>query len=270
MEVMNKPAPSMPFDFSSMILEMRVVTRFARMFRNDPSLNPQGQYIFDSDETVMIEILCGNGHAIDLLRPCMPFHSPSVGNFTQEILLALDESKTVIVNFSSASEKLLRYFAKSICTSLFHEQERKFVSNSLNNQFVQVYFEEAHNIFPPQGSTSLSIYSRFAKEGAKFNIGIVYCTQSPSTVNKDLLAQTENFFIGHLSCSTEAAYLSDVQVAFQKSENHILHNRTPGYMLVLTYSHRYVVPIQAHFYSGEVRMRTDESGGQRARIEGSR
>jgi hypothetical protein len=262
MEVMNKPAPSMPFDFPSMILEMRVVARFARMFRNDPSLNPHGQYIFDSDETVMIEILCGSGHAIDLLRPCMPFHSPSVGNFTQEILLALDESKTVIVNFSSAGEKLLRYFARSICTSLFQEQERKFVTNSLNNQFVQVYFEEAHNIFPPQGSPGLSIYSRFAKEGAKFNIGIVYCTQSPSTVNKDLLAQTENFFIGHLSCSSEAAYLSDVQVAFQGSEKHILHNRTPGYMLVLTYSHRYVVPVQAHFYSGEVRMRTDDSGGR--------
>ena len=269
MEVLNKPAPSMPFDFSSMLLEMRVVTRFARMFRNDPSLNPQGQYIFDSDEKVMIDILCDNGHAIDLLRPCMPFHSPFVGNFTQEILLALDESKTVIINFSSASEKLLRYFARSICTSLFHEQERKFVSNSLNNRFVQVYFEEAHNIFPPQGSPGLSIYSRFAKEGAKFNIGIVYCTQSPSTVNKDLLAQTENFFIGHLSCTSETAYLSDVQVAFQSCEQHILHNRTPGYMLMLTYSHRYVVPVQAHFYSGEVRIRTDDFGGRVLLTEGA-
>jgi hypothetical protein len=269
MEVMNKPAPSIPFDFSSMMLEIRVVARFARMFRNDPSLNPHGQYIFDSDEAVMIDILCGNGHAIDLLRPCMPFHSPLAGNFTQEILVALDESKTVIVNFSSASEKLLRYFARSICTSLFHEQERKFVSNSLNNRFIQVYFEEAHNIFPPQGSPGLSIYSRFAKEGAKFNIGIVYCTQSPSTVNKDLLAQTENFFIGHLSCTSEAAYLSDVQVAFQSCEQHILHNRTQGYMLMLTYSHRYVVPVQAHFYSGEVRIRTDDSGKRVLLTEGA-
>lgn len=260
LEVFNKPAPSVPFDFSSMVLEMRVVARFAHMFRNDPSLNPHGKHIFDSDESVMIEILCGNGHAIDLLRPCMAFHSPVADNFTQEILQALNDSKTVIVNFSSASEKLLRYFARSICTSLFHEQERKFVSNSLNNRYVQVYFEEAHNIFPPQGSTALSIYSRFAKEGAKFNIGIVYCTQSPSTVSKDLLAQTENFFIGHLSCASEAAYLSDVQVAFAGCEAQILRNRTPGYMLVLTFSHRYVVPVQAHLYTGEVRLRTDASG----------
>ena len=260
LEVLNKPAPSVPFDFASMVLEMRVVARFAHMFRNDPSLNPHGQHIFDSDETVMIEILCGNGHAIDLLRPCMPFHSPLADNFTRDILQALDESKTVIINFSSASEKLLRYFARSICTSLFHEQERKFVSNTLNNRYVQVYFEEAHNIFPPQGSTALSIYSRFAKEGAKFNIGIVYCTQSPSTVNKDLLAQTENFFIGHLSCTSETAYLSDVQVAFAGCESQILRSRTPGYMLVLTFSHRYVVPVQAHLYTGEVRLRSDAQG----------
>lgn len=260
LEVLNKPAPSVPFDFASMVLEMRVVARFAHMFGNDPSLNPHGQYIFDSDESVMIDILCGNGHAIDMLRPCMPFHSPLADNFTHDILQALDDSKTVIVNFSSASEKLLRYFARSICTSLFHAQERKFVSNSLNNRYVQVYFEEAHNIFPPQGSTALSIYSRFAKEGAKFNIGIVYCTQSPSTVNKDLLAQTENFFIGHLSCVSETAYLSDVQVAFAGCEPQILRSRTPGYMLVLTFSHRYVVPVQAHLYNGEVRLRSDAHG----------
>ncbi len=254
MEVMNKPAPSTPFDFASMILEMRTVARFAHMFQNDPCLNPHGQYVFDSDEQVMIGLLTGNGQALDLLRPCIYFHSPRASHFTTDILQALADSKTVIVNLSSASEKILRYFAHSICTSIFHEQERKFVSNSLNDQYVQVYFEEAHNIFPPAGSSALSIYSRFAKEGAKFNIGIVYSTQSPSTVNRDLLAQTENFFIGHLSSATDTAYLSNVQLAFSGCEMQIMRNRTPGFMQILTFSHRYVVPVQAHRYTGESRV----------------
>jgi len=54
-------------------------------------------------------------------------------------------------------------------------------------------------IFPPNLGNVIDVYSRFAKVGVKFNIGIVYLTQSPSTVNQDLLALTENFFIGHLS-----------------------------------------------------------------------
>ncbi len=260
MEVMNKPAPSVPFDFPSMVLEMRTVARFAHMFRNDPCLNPHGQYIFDSDEQIMIGILTGNGHALDLLRPCVYYHDPRASNFTNDILQALADCKTVIVNLSSAPQKILRYFASSICTSIFHEQERKFVSNSLNDHYVQIYFEEAHNIFPPTGTETLSIYSRFAKEGAKFNIGIVYSTQSPSTVNKDLLAQTENFFIGHLSSSTDTAYLRDVQLAFSGCELPIMKNRTPGFMQILTFSHRYVVPVQAHRYDGQSRVRTDPNG----------
>lgn len=264
-EVMNKPPPSVPYDFPSMLLEMRTVSRFAQQFGNDPSLNPHGQHIFDPDETLMMGILCGNGRVLDLLRPCIEYHSAQATNFTTEILEALHEGKTVILNLSSARERILRYFARSICTSIFHEQERKFVTNSLNGRYVQVYFEEAHNIFPPNGSTGLSIYSRFAKEGAKFNIGIVYSTQSPSTVNKDLLAQTENFFIGHLSCASEAGYLSDVQQAFAGCERQILRNRTPGYMQILSFSHRYVVPVQAHFYNGESRVLTDAQGQPMAR-----
>jgi hypothetical protein len=96
----------------------------------------------------------------------------------------------------------------------------------------------------------IDVYSRFAKEGAKFNIGIVYSTQSPTTINSDLLSQTENFFIGHLSSQTEADYLSTVQSAFKGCQESIMRNRTPGLMQVLTYSHRYVVPIQAHQYMG--------------------
>lgn len=258
-ETMNKPPPSTPFDFSSMVLEMRTVARFAFHFGNDPTLNPHGQHAFDPDETLMIGILCGNGRVLDMLRPCIEYHSAVAENFTTEILQALDNGKTVIVNLSSARDRILRYFAKSICTSIFHEQERKFVTNSLNNRYVQVYFEEAHNIFPPNGSAALSIYSRFAKEGAKFNIGIVYCTQSPSTVSKDLLAQTENFFIGHLSCTSETAYLSDVQQAFFGCERQILSNRTPGYMQILSFSHRYVVPVQAHLYTGHSRLWVHEN-----------
>jgi hypothetical protein len=262
MEVMNKPAPSVPFDFPSMALEMRTVARFAHVFRNDPCLNPHGQYVFDSDEQIMIGIITGNGHALDLLRPCVYYHDPRASNFTTDILQALSDCKTVIVDLSSAPQKILRYFATNICTSIFHEQERKFVSNSTNDRYVQIYFEEAHNVFPPASAETQSIYSRFAKEGAKFNIGIVYSTQSPSTVNKDLLAQTENFFIGHLSSATDTTYLSDVQRAFAGCELPIMQNRTPGFLQILTFSHRYVMPVQAHRYSGKSRVCSDANGAK--------
>jgi hypothetical protein len=100
------------------------------------------------------------------------------------------------------------------------------------------------------------VYARFAKEGAKFHIGIAYATQSPTTINPDLLAQTENFFIGHLSSQKEVDALCQLQVAFQGCENAIRFNRTPGLMQVLTQSHRYVVPMQAQLFDGRKLMVT--------------
>ena len=118
------------------------------------------------------------------------------------------------------------------------------MSNTQNESFVQIYFEEAHMIFPPNSELATDIYSRFAKEGAKFNIGIAYSTQSPSTVNKDLLAQTENFFVAHLSSPLETKILSQVRNAFQIMKENIMNARTPGFMQVLTSSHRYPLPTQ--------------------------
>ena len=245
------PPPPLPHNFQALSHEMRVMAQFVLQYPNDPSLSVNGSLVFDDDELIMCRFLSGvMGEGPDMLRTCLEFHSPWATDFTTDIINGLNQAKTIIINLGSANEQIIRYFAKSICLSIFHEQERKFVSNQLHGRYVQIYFEEAHMIFPPNSGNVIDVYSRFAKEGAKFNIGIVYSTQSPTTINSDLLSQTENFFIGHLSSQTEADYLSSVQMAFKGCQESIMRNRTPGLMQVLTYSHRYVVPIQAHQYTG--------------------
>ena len=77
---------------------------------------------------------------------------------------------------------------------------------------------------------------------------MVYSTQSPSTINKELLAQTENFFVGHLSSQDETKALSRIQVAFAGIEGDILRAKTPGYMRMLTMSHRFIIPMQAKLF----------------------
>ena len=84
-----------------------------------------------------------------------------------------------------------------------------------------------------------------------FHIDMVYSTQSPSTINRELLAQTENFFVGHLSSQDEAQALGKVQVAFSGHEPDILRAKTPGYMRMLTQSHRFVIPVQARKFAAE-------------------
>jgi hypothetical protein len=212
-----------------------------------------GNALFDSDDVSMLQFFnpSGGGRSgPSLLRPLIDYHQPNAGDFIGDILKQLDNGFTVILDLGNASESIRSYFADMLSRAVFTHQERKFTSNNLGNHYIQLYFEEAHNLFPRNDDVT-GVYARFAKEGAKFHIGMVYSTQSPSTVNKDLLAQTENFFVAHLSSQDEANALAKLQVAYDGLQWDILNSKTKGYLRMLTFSHRFVVPIQAKLFEAK-------------------
>lgn len=246
--VTGSAPPAAPASAEALKSELEVIAQFRRESPNDPALvSKSGKPMFDPDDIALLDFLNpGPGRTgPGMLRGYKGFHSPDAGDFIQDILGLLDEGKTVILDLGNATDEMRRYFADMLSKSVFSHQEHKFVDNRLGSHFVQLYFEEAHNLFPPESKDLTGVYARFAKEGAKFHIGMVYSTQSPSTINKDLLAQTENFFVGHLSSQDEARSLGRVQVAFEGIEQDILKAKTPGYMRMLTMSHRFVIPVQA-------------------------
>lgn len=241
--------PTAPNSLDTLVNELSVLADFRRANSTDQILvSKSGKAMFDPDDIALLDFLSpGPGRAgPTMIRPYRDYHSPDAGAFIDDILKLLDDGKTVILDLGNATDQIRRYFSDMLSRAVFGHQEQKFVSNNLNNHFVQLYFEEAHNLFPPDGKDLTGVYARFAKEGAKFHIGMVYSTQSPSTINKELLAQTENFFVGHLSSQDETKALSRVQVAYVGAEQDILRAKTPGYMRMLTMSHRFVVPVQAH------------------------
>lgn len=243
-------APEHPHSLQSMLSEMEIIASFAQEKPKDKTLNStgSGDPIFDANDIAMLRFLSpSSGAGPAMLAPyAKNYHSSDASNFIDEILNLLDEGRTVILDLGSATDEIRRYFADMLSRAVFSHQEKKFVTNALDERFVQLYFEEAHNLFPPESKDLTGVYARFAKEGAKFHIGMVYSTQSPSTINSELLAQTENFFVGHLSSQDETKSLSRVQIAFSGIEEDILRAKTPGYMRMLTMSNRFVIPVQAH------------------------
>jgi hypothetical protein len=245
--VRNGQIPSEPGSLDDLVAELEVIAQFRKNDPNNQTLISSSKPMFDADDVALLDFFSpASGSGPVVLRSYLNYHSPKAGNFVAEILQFLDVGKTVILDLGNASDTIRRYFSDMLSKAVFSRQEEKFVSNSLNDNFVQLYFEEAHNLFPPDSKDLTGVYARFAKEGAKFHIGMVYSTQSPSTINKELLAQTENFFVGHLSSQDETRSLSRVQVAFAGIEEDILRAKTPGYMRMLTMSHRFVIPVQAH------------------------
>jgi len=209
----------------------------------------KGKNRFDADDEALFNFLkpasavsAGPG----LLQKLRIYHDPKAGNFVHEILAELDQGKTVILDLGNANEEVMQYFSRELSTAVFRHQTDKFTNNRLGDHFVQLYFEEAHNLFKDNdNSEETRIYRRFAKEGAKYHIGMVYSTQSPTTINADLLAQTENFFVAHLASQDDVNKLGKVNVAYESLKNDILQAKTTGYIRMLTRSHRFVVSMQA-------------------------
>lgn len=245
--IRNQQPPAPPQSLDELVNELEIMAQFKRNDPNNPALMSGTKPMFEADDSAMLEFLSpSSGSGPSILRAYLNYHSHQAGDFINEILDLLDKGKTVILDLGNATDQIRRYFSDMLSRSIFGHQEKKFVSNQLNNNFVQLYFEEAHNLFPPDTKDLTGVYARFAKEGAKFHIGMVYSTQSPSTINRELLAQTENFFVGHMSSQDETKSLSRVQIAFQGIEDDILRTKTPGYMRMLTMSHRFIIPIQAN------------------------
>ena len=245
-------------DLNGLVTEFETIIRYVRRSDADPGLlrsTGSGQPLFDSGELALLNFLLptGGGAGPALIVPFHGYHDPNAGDANIEILRFLDEGKTVILDLSNAHPTILEYFSRELAMAVFQHQEEKFVENQLQeNNYVQLYFEEAHNLFPKDEDTNTSdIYKRIAKEGAKFHIGMIYSTQSVTTINPDLLAQTENFFIAHMSSQDELRALIKTNLFFKNFERDILKAKTVGYLRIITRSHRYVIPVQIKKFTAE-------------------
>lgn len=216
------------------------------LLRSSGSGNP----LFDAEDISLLEFLKPSvGVGASMLQPFRNYHDPSAGNFVQEIIDLVDKGDTVILDLGNANPKVMEYFSQELSSEIFRHQVEKFSSNTLGENFVQLYFEEAHNLFPSDDKDAIDIYQRLGKEGAKYHIGMVYATQSVTSISRDLLGQTENFFIAHLSSVDQVNALARVNVAFESMKDDIMLAKTPGYIRMLTQSHRFVVSIQAIRFS---------------------
>ncbi|MFY9085013.1 ATP-binding protein [Aliarcobacter cryaerophilus] len=237
-----------PTSLEELQFHLEKVSTFIQNNKEHKSLENNGKATFDADDLALLKFLNPpTGGGPQIMRSYIKYHDKNASNFVNEILELLDGGSTVILDLGNADDKIRMYFSDLISKNIFKHQEKKFVSNKLEKHFIQLYFEEAHNLFPRDGDVT-GVYARFAKEGAKFHIGMLYSTQSPSTINKELLIQTENFFVGHISSIDEVNTLSRLQILFDDMQKDITLSRTPGFMRMLTFSNRFVVPVQTKLF----------------------
>jgi len=187
------------------------------------------------------------------LADLLPFHTTRAKrDCADDIYDDLLAGKIVICDLHIGNETVVARMSARIIHHIVEEQNRVFTAGD-DPPRVQIFVEEAHRLFDEarfKHDNDTDPWVRLAKEGAKFNISLIYATQEVTGVDPRVLKNTQNWVVAHLNNEGEVKELSKFY-DFRTFARSTVKAEDKGLVRLKTASCPYIVPVQIRLFGAD-------------------
>jgi Helicase HerA, central domain len=187
------------------------------------------------------------------LADTLPFHTTyAERDYADNIYKDLVAGKIVICDLHIGNETVVARMSERIIHRLLEAQNLVFTAGD-DPPRLQVFVEEAHRLFDEarfNNDNGADPWVRLAKEGAKFNISLIYATQEVTGVDERVLKNTQNWVVAHLNNEGEVKELSKFY-DFRTFARAIVKAEDKGLVRLKTASCPYIVPVQIRRFGAD-------------------
>jgi len=174
------------------------------------------------------------------------FSNTSGMSTVKEIVDALEKGKVVVIDTSKIGDEAELLIGSMIANEIFNKYQNYKAEGSLTDKLpVSVVIEEAPRVL---GTDTLqlgdNIYSRIAREGRKFKVGLVAITQLTSVIPKDILTNINTKIILGNEMATERHAIIDSAAQDLVDDDRTIASLDRGEAIVSSIFTKFAVPIQ--------------------------
>ncbi len=177
-----------------------------------------------------------------------------------EIIKALKAGKTVIIDTSLFEGAEEIFIASIIVESIFNEYKRlKYNDELQNNPVITIVIEEAPRVIGKKVlDVSDNIFGKIAREGRKFQIGLIAITQLPSIIEREILANMNTKIILGNEMGPERKALIDSAAQDLSDDYQTIGSLDKGEAIITSNFTKFAIPVRIPLFEDFIKTKIFE------------